>query len=536
MYRLPNLIDDVAKKAKMKRSQAVEIWDTFNRYVTHSFEQNRCVNVANFCKVGWTIERRGSGVTYRPHFQLLHPFLEAFALEWRKGTRDLAEKDFAPGEELNFSKAAIRFSNSLTKDQMFSGLKLFRNQLGEVMSTGQQVSVDMELGQLICRDRRPDFVFVASVYKRSGLPIPSDVADTEYKPSATFAAPNASDLALLRLKGSATGKMGSSSDMPSTADTYRREGGAEVMSVLPEEDPGDTLGDEDIERAAKQHSLAGRSDFGEGSMASGTSQHPPLSHRKQERAYQEALDRHISDMEGKAAEAIKEREQWESHLGRCIQQEREDMQHKRALSMQNQEFLRQQMEWNERRRGANRDTYLAAAGTHDFPKLSEIPGPEVKERTAMTKQALKHELDKQVSTNTAMKRMQKEREKALEARHLQQNQEEMVALQQLEHHKKELTKQALREAWGGATRIKNLERAIENHSGVAPNQSHLVFASATGEVDRSGLRTSGSSVAPKSARTPRGGAARSLALHRDEMLGKSSSLNRGGQLISGIRV
>mmetsp|Transcript_57872 Transcript_57872/g.154636 ORF Transcript_57872/g.154636 Transcript_57872/m.154636 type:complete len:545 (+) Transcript_57872:110-1744(+) len=542
MYKLQNLVEDVSKKAKIKKSVLGEVWDTFNRYVTHNFDQQKGVQVTNFCKIGWAIERRGSNVSYRPYFQLLNSFSEAFQLETRSMAKDLPDKDFCPFEEFNFSKAAIKFSTSLTKDQMFTGLKHLRNQIGEAMSSGATVSIEFELGQLVCRDRRPDFFFVASIYKKRGLTAPHEASDTEYKPSASFQPPPVEELARLRLTGTAQSSAGASvhSSPTRAASQPSRRGTAEVMSVVPEEDPRDTLDEDEIRSAVYSKNMrtpttAGHSNYSEGSVASGTSEKfQPGPQRRQERAYQEALERHIAEMEGKAVEAIKEREQWETHINRCLQQERDDVSKRRGLCRQNQEFIRQQMEWNEKRRGANRDAFVEAASAHDFPQLSQPPGPEHKVKQTEHKRALKGELDRQVGTNTALKRMQFKKERELEKKQLQANKQEMVTLQAMEMQRKEMTKQALRESWGGATRIKNIERAIENHANAAPHQSHLVLQKSMPELDRASLHSSAGSVASRSTKGAKVGAAHSLALNREKLEGgsRSGSLFHGGKQIA----
>ena len=42
-------------------------------------------------------------------------------------------------------------------------------------------------------------------------------------------------------------------------------------------------------------------------------------------------------MEIRASEAVKERQQWENHIARCLQQERADFEKKRQRESENQE-------------------------------------------------------------------------------------------------------------------------------------------------------------------------------------------------------
>merc|ERR1719161_2836612 len=77
--------------------------------------------------------------------------------------------------------------------------------LGEACSQGKAVSVDFELGTLICKDREPRFAFAAELYVAEGLQVPSGAAEAlEYKPSVSFAPPT-KDALSLSLVGSQVG-------------------------------------------------------------------------------------------------------------------------------------------------------------------------------------------------------------------------------------------------------------------------------------------------------------------------------------------
>merc|ERR1719272_2058844 len=103
----------------------------------------------------------------------------------------LPEKDLCPIEEFNFSKAAIKFSGQLTKDNAFTGWRLLVRQLSDVISQGKSVSVQFSFGKLVAKEREVHFVFAAELYIAHGLEVPVGAADDpEYKSSATFSAIN----------------------------------------------------------------------------------------------------------------------------------------------------------------------------------------------------------------------------------------------------------------------------------------------------------------------------------------------------------
>lgn len=70
---------------------------------------------------------------YKPTFTLSENFCRTYGLDPPKRGVPLAEKDQTAYEEFNFSKAAIKFSNFMTKDNVFSGMRYIVQQIGEFM-------------------------------------------------------------------------------------------------------------------------------------------------------------------------------------------------------------------------------------------------------------------------------------------------------------------------------------------------------------------------------------------------------------------
>merc|ERR1719324_955538 len=100
---------------------------------------------------------------------------------------------------------------------------------------------------------------------------------------------------------------------------------------------------------------------------------------KKEVAYKEAMDRHISEMEARASEAVREKEAWHAHVNDCLLQERDEIQVKRSRAQQNQYFLRQQVQWREKQKKEQRKDEIIAASAHEFPKFTEPDGQEMKD-------------------------------------------------------------------------------------------------------------------------------------------------------------
>merc|ERR1719446_372289 len=79
---------------------------------------------------------------------------------------------------------------------------------------------------------------------------------------------------------------------------------------------------------------------------------------------------------------------------------------------------------------------------------------------------MRNNLDEQVRTNTTLKNLAKQRERALEVNQLEANRKEMSMLRNAERAKKAYDREALATAWNSEIRMKNIWKAIESHNKV----------------------------------------------------------------------
>ena len=64
-----------------------------------------------------------------------------------------------PIEEVNYSLLAIKFSNSLTKDMVFSGLRDTIKKIGDFIDRGYEIEIPFTFGTLYAKERRVKFEF-----------------------------------------------------------------------------------------------------------------------------------------------------------------------------------------------------------------------------------------------------------------------------------------------------------------------------------------------------------------------------------------
>eukprot|EP00746_Dinoflagellata_sp_MGD_P043033 gnl/MRDRNA2_/MRDRNA2_20447_c0_seq1.p1 gnl/MRDRNA2_/MRDRNA2_20447_c0~~gnl/MRDRNA2_/MRDRNA2_20447_c0_seq1.p1 ORF type:complete len:312 (+),score=52.02 gnl/MRDRNA2_/MRDRNA2_20447_c0_seq1:57-992(+) len=194
----------------------------------------------------------------------------------------------------------------------------------------------------------------------------------------------------------------------------------------------------------------------------------------QELAYKEATDRHIQEMEIAAGDAIREKRQWLKYVKQCVDDERDDMERRRQMCRDNQRVVQSQMMNNEIRRQEGRKQFIESASAHEFPVFTEPPANELMERQHQQQNQMRYELDHQVRTNNTLRNLAKQRERELEANQLEANRQEMSMLRELSKVKREHEKDCLNSSWDRELRMKNVWKAIQNHSSAPPASSNQI--------------------------------------------------------------
>jgi len=200
---------------------------------------------------------------------------------------------------------------------------------------------------------------------------------------------------------------------------------------------------------------------------------------KEELAYREAMDRHIGEMEQRAAVAVFEKQEWEGHIKNCLMQEKDDIARRRELCEANSDFIKKQMDWNAGKRKEGRKTFIENASAHDFPVFTEPPENELQEQMRNQQQRLKADLDTQVRTNNTLRNLARQRERELEHNQLEANRQEMAMLRSLDKSKKDHQKDVLSMAWNRDLRMRNIWKAIDGHAN-APSKVSAELAGLAG--------------------------------------------------------
>ena len=127
-------------------------------FTTRTLLCKQGVTINNFATITWDgriLQGAKEQGKARPCFMLTESFAKGFGLPYKKFTR----VQMAPLEEVNFTKIAIRYSNSLQKDDVSAGMRDIFRRLGQVLAQRRPVSVSFAFGKLVSRDSKVSFHF-----------------------------------------------------------------------------------------------------------------------------------------------------------------------------------------------------------------------------------------------------------------------------------------------------------------------------------------------------------------------------------------
>jgi len=524
MCSLDGIIQDIVhKRGKVEKKDGesgqleyTSVWTALVRYVQACLEQRRGLHITNFCKIGWQLEkkRQGGKAVYRPFFQFAEQFCRSY-LSQEASRKNVAPQnaELCPFEDFNFSKAAIKFSQNLTKDQVFVGVRSLVQRIGEVIAENKEVDITIDdVGRLICRgDRDPRFQFAPELYIREGIEAPLAVADegVTQKTSASFRRGGNEEALSLGIQGSSK---------PGPLTTVQEEQFEPQPSAFEPEAMPPVTNTQDFERYIRHEPPAMAQDFVDyssepprrlmsgGSAMSMVSQTPSLTNTqyKKEVAYKEAMDRHISAMEARASEAMFEREAWSQHVHACQEQERDEIQQKRLKAQMNLNFLQHQIKIGEEKKKEQRKEDIVAASAHDFPQLSLLTDEDRKTFFHGQQARMRADLDDQVRTNHTLRNLAKQRERTIEVNQLESNKREMAMLRNAERAKKAYDREALATAWNSEIRMKNIWKAIESHNKVGSHPPQVLLTDSLPPSRGSSAMTAGRLLTGSSRRVPLG--------------------------------
>jgi len=150
-----------AAKSTYKRTLE-DAWAALNAWIEETVGRRRGVSMPSFARLLWEFYEDGDETRARPLFVLTEAFCRSARLPYKK---PVMPETVGPCEEINYSKLALRFSSTLTKDMMFSAIRDIFRKVGELVTRGARVKLDLAVGALVARERKVTFVFDSAALK-----------------------------------------------------------------------------------------------------------------------------------------------------------------------------------------------------------------------------------------------------------------------------------------------------------------------------------------------------------------------------------
>lgn len=163
---------DVTKGRNTKsRLYYEECWNTLNQWIETRLKKRLGSSISPLGSFTWEIitnhhqnhQSHGENQQYhekliRPIFLLDENFIRDHNLK-NKYLNPINKNNFMKNEEVNYSNLAIKYSKTLTKDMIFSGIRDILKKFGDYLDRIYEIEIQFSFGTLFAKDRRVRFEF-----------------------------------------------------------------------------------------------------------------------------------------------------------------------------------------------------------------------------------------------------------------------------------------------------------------------------------------------------------------------------------------
>jgi len=188
-YDLESIIDeclsDKGTRFGISKEMYFETWTAVNKWINYRLSKKKGASIPLLGKFTW--EKVGDNVS-RPVFILHDSFVKLHRV---KKARVFKEPDLAPVDELNYSQISIKYSELLTKDMVFVGIRDIVKKIGDYVDRMFEFDVPFSCGVMTSSERRVRFEF--NLGKLQDM-LPETVRQTAKPETATSNMSEISDL------------------------------------------------------------------------------------------------------------------------------------------------------------------------------------------------------------------------------------------------------------------------------------------------------------------------------------------------------
>ncbi|GMI30883.1 hypothetical protein TeGR_g7237 [Tetraparma gracilis] len=197
LWTLPDVVnavvnDRAAKNAgsnqKAQKDQLNAVWAAYNSWVHDLLLHRKGAESPNFGNFAWEFFSKSSDLSSedaykmscKPTFVLAAPFIRQYNLP--KPKRAQLPPTLAPSEMINFHKIALRYSKSLTKDNIFTDFRDIIRKIGEVVEANKRIKIAFSVGNLLGKDKKVTFEYDLDSLKLDAKEGANQVVFTMQKP------------------------------------------------------------------------------------------------------------------------------------------------------------------------------------------------------------------------------------------------------------------------------------------------------------------------------------------------------------------
>ena len=134
-----------------------ESWAALNAWIETKLSKRKGAEIPMLGSFTWEMKHQGDGrVMSRPLFMMSESFVKDHKV---RRQRIHKSPDIQKPEEINYSKLAIKFSKSLTKDMIFTGTRDIIKKIGDFIDRSAEFEVEFSFGVFRSKERQVKFEF-----------------------------------------------------------------------------------------------------------------------------------------------------------------------------------------------------------------------------------------------------------------------------------------------------------------------------------------------------------------------------------------
>jgi hypothetical protein len=217
-----------------------ESWQALNSWIESRLKKRQGASVSPLGEFSWEVKTIDGVASCRPIFLMGESFIKDHHIREKKFYKP---QNVASCEEVNYSKLAIKFSKSLTKDMIFSGVRDIIKKMGDYIDRIYEIEIAFTFGVLRSKERRYKFEFdnarLMQILPESMVESLSD-RTLGYNQTSGFSTGRTDDMGLSLIGNSASHNFGASLPF----DTTNQGGetmGADTLRPVTEGDNATTL-------------------------------------------------------------------------------------------------------------------------------------------------------------------------------------------------------------------------------------------------------------------------------------------------------